>query len=145
MLSGNSKSKRIEGHSEPMHSEVFLSFATRHKTLVDQLRDQAERRSSMFRFRDYAIRPPSDAAWKREVEQIIRRAKITLCLLGSTTCLSDPVNWEIRKSVEVGTNVVAVYLQSDTTRIPAALKEVGIMPIPWDIGMIVSEMHARRF
>ena len=128
-----------------MSSDVFLSFATRHKALVNVLRRQAERNCSALRFRDYVIRQPTDAAWKREVERLIGKSTITLCLVGHTTWQSEPVNWEIRKSAELGRRVVAVHLQPDPARIPDALAEIGVTPIPWDIQTIVSELHGQPF
>ena len=124
-----------------MSSDVFLSFATRHKALVDVLRGQAERSCSALTFRDYAIRQPTEGAWKREVERLIGASATTLCLVGHTTWQSEPVNWEIRRSAELGRRVVAVYLQPDPARIPEALTEMGVTPIPWDIRAIVSELH----
>lgn len=124
-----------------MSSNVFLSFATRHKALVDVIREQAERRCSALTFRDYAIRQPTEGAWKREVERLIGASATTLCLVGDTTWRSEPVNWEIRKSAELGRRVVAVYLQPDPARIPEALTEIGVTPIPWDVSAIVSELH----
>lgn len=126
---------------ESVGAEVFLSFATRHKALVDVLREQAERSCSALTFRDYAIRQPTEGAWQREVERLIGASATTLCLVGDTTWQSEPVNWEIRKSSELGRRVVAVYLQPGTARIPEALTEIGVTPIPWDVSAIVSELN----
>ncbi len=124
-----------------MGPDVFLSFATRHKALVDAIRGQAENRCSALRFRDYATRQPIHDAWKPPVERLIRTSAATLCLVGETTWQSDPVNWEIRKSAELGTRVLAVYLQPGIARVPPALGEIGVTPMPWNVQAIVSELH----
>lgn len=95
-------------------------------------------------FRDYSIKEPVEGAWKIQVERLIRDSNVTICLLGTTTWQSEPVNWEIRKSVGLGKRVLAVYLQPDTVQIPAALSEIGVAPMPWDINAIVGALHEQR-
>ena len=127
--------------AEPPGSDVFLSFATRHKALVDKLREQAETSCSALRFHDYAIEKPIDGGWRLEVERLIRVSAATLCLIGDTTWQSEPVNWEIRKSAELGKRVLAVYLHPEPVRVPAALTEIGVTPIPFNVNAIVSELN----
>lgn len=123
---------------------VFLSFSMKHKALVDLFRGQARNNRSGLMFRDYSIKEPVEGAWKIQVERLIRDSNVTICLLGTTTWQSEPVNWEIRKSVGLGKRVLAVYLQPDTVQIPAALSEIGVAPMPWDINAIVGALHEQR-
>ena len=39
---------------------------------------------------------------------------------------------------------LAVYLQSDDARSPAAIEEIGITPMPWDIKTIVAHLHDEK-
>ena len=124
-----------------MGPSVFLSFAIEDKPLVDLFRGQARNARSSLTFRDYSIREPVDGVWQRQAERLIRASTATICLLGATTWRSEPVDWEIRKSAELGKHVLAVNLQPGTLPIPAALVEVGVEPLPWNITAIVEALH----
>ena len=119
---------------------VFLSFAMEHKPLVDLFRDQAQNGHSGVVFRDYSIKEPVEGAWKIHAERLIRASSATICLIGESTWRSEPVNWEVRRSAELGRRVLAVYLQSNAVRSPAALVEIGVTPMPWDIRTIVAQL-----
>lgn len=124
-----------------MGPSVFLSFAIEDKPLVELFRGQARNARSRLTFRDYSIREPLDGLWKRRAERLIRVSTGTICLLGATTWRSAPVNWEIRKSVQLGKRVLAVNLRPGPLRIPAALAEVGVGPLPWNISAIVEALN----
>ena len=127
-----------------MPPSVFLSFSMEHKPLVDLFRGQARNNRSGLMFRDYSIKEPVEGAWQMHAERLIRDSKATICLVGATTWQSEPVNWEIRKSVGLGKQVLAVYLQPDTVRIPAALSEIDVAPMLWDINAIVGALNEQR-
>lgn len=124
-----------------MPPSVFLSFSMEHKALVDLFRGQARNNRSGLMFRDYSIKKPVEGAWKMHAERLIRDSSATICPVGATTWRSEPVNWEIRKSAGLGKQVLAVYLQSDIARIPAALSEIDVAPIPWDINAIAGALN----
>ena len=121
--------------------KVFLSFSMEHKSLVDLFRDQAADSNSGLVFWDYSIKEPVEGAWRVYAERLIRESSITICLVGESTWRSEPVNWEVRKSVELGKRVLAVYLQTNTVQTPPALFEVGVAPMPWDIKAIVDRLY----
>ena len=89
---------------------VFLSFSTEDKGLADLFRDQARDRQPALVFRDYSIKETFEHAWKTNAERLIRACSVTLCLIGGTTHRSKAVDWEIRKSAELGKHVMAVSL-----------------------------------
>lgn len=120
---------------------VFLSFSMAHKPLVELFRHQATHGQRGLVLRDYSIKEPVEGAWKIHAERLIRRSHATLCLVGEGTWRSEPVNWEIRKSAELGKKVLAVYLESSTVRPPTALGEVGAIPMPWDVERILDSLH----
>ena len=84
---------------------------------------------------------PVSGAWKAHAERLIRTSTATICLVGATTWQSEPVNWEIRKSAELGKMVLAIYLQPGTVRVPAALSELGVTPVPWNSRAIVGGLN----
>lgn len=123
---------------------VFLSFSIEHKPLVQLFRDQATDSRSGPVFRDCSIKVPVEGAWKTHAERLIRESSVTICLVGESTWRSEPVNWEIRKSAELGKRIMAVHLQSNTARTPAALLEVGVTPMPWNVKAVMDSLHDER-
>ena len=123
---------------------VFLSFSIEHKPLVEMFRDQARNSDSALIFRDYSIKEPVRGAWKKYAERLIRESSVTICLVGENTWSSEPVNWEVRKSADLGKRILAVYLQSSAVRTPPSLEEIGVNPMPWDVGMIVEILDNNR-
>ena len=123
-----------------MARNVFLSFAMEDQRLANAFRAQAKSSRSDLVFRDYSVKEPFERAWKTNVERLMRMCSATICLIGTTTHRSDAVNWEIRKSHELGRQVVAVRLAPNVRRFPAALREIGVVPVPWDIDAITGEL-----
>ncbi len=119
---------------------VFLSFSSVHKQLVEHFRRQAVRRGDRLQFRDYSTENPVVGAWKTEAERLIRESCATICFVGEGTWRSDPVNWEIRKSAELGKKILAVYIESDDVQTPPALLEIGAVPMQWDLESIVDRL-----
>ena len=126
----------------PPRHDLFLSFASEHKDLVDLFLGRARHRLSMLSFSDSSMSGVEERAWQFHVERLIRSCSATLCLVGDTTYKSEPVNWEIRMSVALGKRVLAAYLQP-TTLFPAALLEIGITPSPLDIDLVMDQLNAR--
>lgn len=124
-----------------MAYNVFLSFAMEDKALVDLFRGQARNRRLPLEFRDYSIKEPFDSAWKTQCEERIRYCSLTICLVGFETYKSEAVNWEIRKSADLGKGIMAIYLVSEWVRLPEALKECSVKPVTWDMDEIMSEIR----
>lgn len=127
--------------SQTMPSNIFLSFSMRHKNLVDRFRRQVTNGCKTVHLCDNSIKEPVEGAWKVQAEERIRASTATICLVGDSTWQSEPVNWEVRKSAELHKRVLAVYLQSETRKVPAALSEIGVTPMPWNINAIVGELN----
>ena len=123
-----------------MARNVFLSFAMEDQQLARAFRAQAKSSRSALEFRDYSVKEPFERAWKTNVERLLRMCSATICLVGSSTWRSEAVNWEIRKSSKLGKRVVAVKLAPGVKRHPAALKELGVRPVPWKIDAIMREI-----
>ena len=128
----------------PAIAKVFLSFSMVHKPLVELFRHQATDSRCGLVFQDYSIKEPVEGAWKIHAERLIRRSNVTLCLVGESTWRSEPVNWEVRKSAELGNRIMAVYLESNIVRTPKALQEVGAIPMPWDFEKIMERLYDER-
>ena len=120
--------------------DLFLSFASEHKALVDLFRGYAKDRLSLLAFDDRPMPDTGRHGWKRYAESLIRSCSATLCLVGHSTYHSEPVDWELRKSVDLGKPVLAVYLEP-TTLLPAALLEMGISPLPLNVDAVMEELR----
>ena len=124
-----------------MTRNVFLSFTTEDKSLVDLFRSQAKDRQSALVFRDYSIKEAFEYAWKTNAERLIQACSVTICLIGKTTHQSKAVAWEVRKSVELGKYVMAVSLELTVPIVPPALAELNVKPLPWDIERVVGKLN----
>ncbi len=133
---------RIEMREEkapPPRRRVFLSF--RHVDLdeVNLFRGQAKDENQELDFIDFSLKVPFDsenAEYIRSgIRERIRNSSVTVVLIGEDAHESVWVDWEIRESVRLEKGVVAVNLR-EGVKTPAALKENGIEPIPWNQKMI---------
>lgn len=124
-----------------VNRKVFLSFGTEDDSLVDQFREQAQSQHLPFAFRDYSVKHNFDRTWKHQAEKIIRDSALILCLVGRRTYQSEPVNWEIQKSIELGKPVVAAYLVDDEIPIPRALLEHSITPVRSQLDEIIQALE----
>jgi hypothetical protein len=123
-----------------MARHVFLSFTMENMALVRLFRAQAESRHSSLIFRDYPVKEAFEYAWKTNVERLIRSCSVMICLIGETTHQSKAVDWEVRKSAELGKQILAVAIESPTPTVPPSLAELNVGPLPWDMDRIVGEL-----
>jgi hypothetical protein len=128
-----------------MTKHVFLSFVEEDLDLVNLFRGQAKNENSDLSFDDYSVKVPynsENAAYIRSrITEKIRSASVTICLIGSKTASSTWVDWEIRKSVELGNKVFGVRLSSTAAHaVPPALVEAKATILGWDIKKIVAEI-----
>ena len=123
-----------------MPRNVFLSFTMEDKGLVNLFRGQAESKHSSLVFHDYPVKETFEYTWKTNVERLIRSCSVMICLIGKTTHRSKAVDWEVRKSVELGKQIMAVAIESPMPTVPLSLAELNVGPLPWDIDRIVGEL-----
>lgn len=124
-----------------MAYNVFLSFAMEDKQVVDLFRGQAKNDRLPLEFRDHSIKEPFEKAWKTQCREKIRRCSVTVCLVGRDTYKSEAVDWEIRKSDELGKAVMAIDVGPGTPRLPEALKDLGVRPVRWNMTEIIAEIR----
>jgi hypothetical protein len=129
---------------EPMAIRAFLSFVEEDLNLVNLFRGQAKNEALDLEFADYSIKQPFNSADAeyigRGIRDQIRHSTLTVCLYGPTTYTSQWVEWELRKTLEMGKPLMGVYLYSDG-RIkfyPAPLQQWP--RVGWNIPKIVTTM-----
>ena len=124
-----------------MIRHVFLSFSMGDEGLVNVFRSQAASRQSALVFHDYSIKEVFESTWKTNVERLIRACSVTLCLIGKTTYQSKAIDWEIRKSAELGKTVMAVSIEPTMPKVPPTLTDLNVQPLPWDMERIIGELN----
>ena len=124
---------------------AFLSFVEEDLNVVNLFRGQARNDNSDLEFADYSIKDPFDSRnadyIARGISDQLSLATLTVCLYGPTTYTSKWVDWELRKSVELGKPIMGVCLYGDgrVQYYPAALKGAPI--VTWNIPEIVRTMR----
>ncbi len=124
---------------------AFLSFVEEDLNLVNLFRGQAKSEHSDLAFADYSIKEPFDSRnadyIARGITEQLRLASVTVCLYGPSTYTSKWVNWELRKSVELGKPIMGVCLNGAGRVLyyPAALE--GMPRVNWNVQDIVRTMR----
>jgi hypothetical protein len=124
---------------------AFLSFVEEDLNVVNLFRGQAKNENSDLEFADYSIKEPFDSRnaeyIARSITDQLRLVSITICLYGPTTYTSKWVDWELRKTLELGKPIMGVCLYSDgrVRYYPSALE--GKRRVAWDVADIVRTMR----
>lgn len=115
---------------------VFISFATEDMDEVNLLRAHAKNENSDIEFNDHSVREPYESERaeyiKRKIAERIARSSITVVYLSKDTAQSQWVEWEVKKSLELGKKVIAVHPgDSFKGSRPSWLDEHNIKVVPW--------------
>ena len=119
---------------------LFLSFASEHRPLVDEFRRQLAACAGGSGLRTCVLDEPVPE-WKGHAERLIRRSAATVCLVGDSTWQSGPVDWELRRSAQLGRPVVAFFLGPGRVRLPAALVDLGVDPATFHPDTVASRLQ----
>lgn len=124
---------------------AFLSFVEEDLNLVNLFRGQAKNKNLDLEFADYSIKEPFDSTnadyIARGITAQLKLASVSICIFGPTTYTSKWVDWELRKSIELGKPIMGVCAYSDgrVRHYPAALE--GKPRVDWNIDEIVRTMR----
>lgn len=124
---------------------AFLSFVEEDLSLVNLFRGQAKNNNVDLEFADYSVKEPFESTnadyIKRCITSQVNLVSITICLYGRTTYTSSWVDWELRKSVELGKPIMGVELYNDG-RIQYYPRMLDGKPrVCWDVAAIVRTMR----
>jgi hypothetical protein len=129
-----------------MAIRAFLSFVEEDLNLVNLFRGQAKLTRSDLEFADYSIKVPFNSVNASYIGTGIvaqvKPATMTICLYGPTTYTSGWVDWELKKTLELGKPLMGVCLYSDgrVRYYPSAL--AGWPLVSWNIPEIVRTMDS---
>ena len=132
--------------AQPQKRNVFISFVEEDLTEVNLLRGQARNENSNLEFNDRSLKKPFDSKdaeyIKRGIRERIRQCSVTICYVTENTTKSKWVDWEIRESIRLGKDVIAMHKGDAPPRnLPLAIKEFGIKPIPWSQEVITKAIE----
>ena len=127
----NPKADRSEKYN------VFISFYVDDLVEVDLLCDQIKNENSNIVFDARYLKLPfnqkkSDPL-KQDIIEQIRQSSITVVYVSDKTANSEWVDWEIRESLAMGKDVLAMH-NGDTPpkHLPEAINENGIEVLSWN-------------
>ena len=128
--------KTLRDSEEKPRRNVFISFAHEDKAEVDLLRGQAKNENNDLEFNDWSLREPfksKRADYIRQgISERIKQSSMTLVYVSDNTASSEWVNWEIRKSLELGKKVIAVHKgDAPPSSLPFAVEEHRIKVVAW--------------
>lgn len=114
---------------------VFISFATDDMNEVNLLRGQAKNDNSDIEFNDHSVRAPYDSEQaeyiKRKIAERISRSSTTVVYLSDSAAKSKWVEWEVKKSQELGKRVIAVHSGGKYDGAIPSWVDSKIKVVPW--------------
>ena len=121
---------------ERKRRNIFISFANEDLAEVNLLRGQAKNENSEIDFVDRSLQIPFEskrADYIRDrLEERINQASMTVVYLSQNTPKSEWVDWEVRKSLDLGKDVIAVHSgDKRPSQLPVIIRKNGIKVVPW--------------
>jgi hypothetical protein len=130
-----SEAVRHHQREQAVH-RVFLSFDYDDIQQVQGFRLLKWNSTIELDLHDASLRAPIDSDRapyiKQKIRENIRRASVTVCLIGPRTYSSKWVEWEIRTSSELGKGLLGIRLKGCNGNGPAALRACGARTIDWE-------------
>jgi hypothetical protein len=129
-----------------MAIRAFLSFVEEDLNLVNLFRGQAKSARNDLEFADYSIKVPFNSTNIQYISSgiiaQIRPATLAVCLYGPSTYKSEWVDWELKKTLELGKPIMGVCLFSDdrVRFYPPPLKDWP--RVSWNIPEIIRTMNS---
>ncbi|TSC91406.1 MAG: hypothetical protein CEN90_535 [Parcubacteria group bacterium Licking1014_17] len=124
-------------HNSKEKKRVFLSFASEDLDHVRGLRLLKDNPNFELEFYDESIKEPIDSLnanyIKRVIREQIKRASVTICLIGETTHKSRWVDWELETSGEEKKTIITMAIKGvERTTLPKFIRENEITFWSWD-------------
>jgi hypothetical protein len=127
-----------------MTRRVFLSYTTTDKPWAERLRGDVRRWLPNTAVIDFPPLPGPDSTWKTVVEEMLRKSDAVICLVGARTATSEPIDWELRRSAELGKPQLAVVVDSDAP-LPTAVTDLHVPVSRWaDRVLALETFRAQR-
>lgn len=105
---------------------IFLCYATEDERDAGRLKRLLSEESRGSRFDACSAQYEFHENWRRRVWEKIAACDAVACLVGETTYLSEPVNWEIEAAAAMGKRILAYALAPSFRAAPDALRARGV-------------------
>jgi hypothetical protein len=130
------RAKEILTRGQSGRHNVFISFAYEDRNIVEFLRGQAKNKNIDLEFNDHSVKEAYNSERaeyiRLKLRERISRCSTTIVYLSSETAVSEWVNWEVTKSIELGKRVIAIHSgQTPPPNLPAFIKDHGIKVVSW--------------
>lgn len=130
------RAREILERSQASRKNVFISFAFEDLNEVNLLRGQAKNENSNLEFNDRSIKEPFNSERaeyiRQKLTERINQCSTTIIYLSGNTPGSEWVDWEVRKSIELGKNVIATHKgDAPPALLPSAVNDNRIEVVPW--------------
>ena len=117
-------------------SNTFLSFDHDDADEVNLLRGQAKNPKSDIVFTDFSVKEPINSTRaeyiKEQITDRINKCSQTVVYISDNTYKSRWVDWEIRKSLELGKKVIAVHKgDKPPAELPESITQNRIKVVAW--------------
>ncbi len=111
--------------------DIFLSYEDEDIGTVEVFREHLFQEDVDLVLHEYPIKEPFDSMVakdeKSQITEILEKVSVTVVLIGRTTYADKWVDWEVRKSANLGKGLLGVRLHSDLDHIvPRALKDYKV-------------------
>lgn len=131
--------QRLGYHARKRH--VFLSFHAEDRSQVQGFRLMAYNQNLEIEFYDGSLQTPVNSDNSTYIKQCIRpkirKAEVTVCLIGNGTAWRDWVDWELSTAQEYGKGVCGVRLKGSRGRTPPFLSVIDAPVASWDTERMV--------
>jgi hypothetical protein len=115
---------------------VFISFAYEDIDEVNLLRGQSKNELSEIAFNDWSVPEAFDSKnaeyIQKQIVERINRSSLTVAYLSDDSERSRWVDWEVRKSIELGKEVIATHSGDlPPVKLPKFIEEFRVKVVPW--------------
>lgn len=120
---------------------TFISFAKEDERIRDLFIGQGNHPDTPWNIADWSLHEPFNDSWKTQTRSRIKRCKVTIQLVGHSTCQSDGALWEVNCSTEEGIPAFGVWIYKEGPRhIPPCFQANNIINWTWEgIGRMISK------
>lgn len=118
---------------------IFFAHRTEDADRVRELQKQLKESAPNLPFVDAATEVPSCEDWKTIASTVIGNCDVLVCVVGSSTYESEPVDWEVREAHLMKVPTLVARLSSDH-QLPPCCIDLGLEVVEWDAAEVAGQI-----
>lgn len=118
---------------------IFFAHRTADRERVLELQTQLKNLLPNLSYEDLSEHVPSHPNWKEAAGKLIDRADAVVCIVGATTCDSEPVAWEIQRAVEAKRPLFISVLDPHHV-LPRIVRDQGLDHDAWEATALAASL-----